>query len=74
VSILWTAMCFASAEELRLMEDGEDLLTLEQVTETFARDLTERGERFGLPGDPATDPEWVRTLEREYPLPSFVAP
>ncbi len=73
VSILWTAMCFASAEELRLMEDGEDLLTLEQVTETFARDLTERGERFGLPADPAADAEWVRLLEREYPLPSFAA-
>jgi hypothetical protein len=73
VSILWTAMWFASAEDLRLMEDGDDLLTLEQVTETFARDLTERGERVASPADPAADPEWVRLLEREYPLPSFAA-
>jgi hypothetical protein len=54
VSILWTAMCFDTAEELRMLEDGDDLLTLEQVTETFAHDLAQRGERFELPDDAAT--------------------
>jgi hypothetical protein len=73
VSILWTAMCFRSAEELRLLQDGDDLLTLEQVTETFAHDLAARGERFELPADPSTDPAWVQRLEREYPLPTFAA-
>jgi hypothetical protein len=74
VSILWTAMTFDSAEEQRLLEDGEDLLTLEQVTETFARDLHVRGEAFAPPDDPATDPAWVHVLERVHPLPTFAAP
>jgi hypothetical protein len=73
VSILWTAMCFRSADELQLMQDGRDLLTLAQVTEIFARDLTERGALVELPEDPATDPRWVRQLEQEYPLPRFAA-
>lgn len=73
VSMLWTAMCFRSAEDLRLLEEGRDLLTLEQVTETFTRDLAERGTRVELPDDPATDPQWVRRLEQEYPLPTFAA-
>src|SRR3954447_160379 len=55
VSILWTAMCFDSAEELGMLEAGDDLLPLEQITETFARDLRARGERIEFPADPATD-------------------
>ena len=28
---------------------------------------------IGTPADPAADAEWVRLLERQYPLPSFAA-
>jgi hypothetical protein len=71
ISILWTAMCFETADELGLFRDREDLLTVERVTTVFADDLRRRGERVELPDDPATDPQWIAELERVYPLPTF---
>jgi hypothetical protein len=74
VSILWTAMCFATADDHRRFRDRDDVLTLERVTEIFADDLRRRGEAFALPDDPAGDPDWVRRLEAVYPLPTFAGP
>jgi hypothetical protein len=74
VSILWTAMCFETADDHRKFRDHDDVLTLERVTEIFAHDLRARGERFDLPTDPAGDPDWVRRLEEVYPLPTFTGP
>jgi hypothetical protein len=74
VSILWTAMCFDTADDHRRFRDHDDVLTLDRVTEIFVDDLRARGERFDLPADPATDPAWVRRLEEGYPLPTFSGP
>lgn len=74
VSILWTAMCFDTAEDLDLFRNREDVLTIERVTQMFADDLQKRGERVDVPRGPADDREWVQALERIYPLPTFSQP
>ena len=74
VSILWTAMCFDTAEDLDLFQNHEDLLTIERVTQMFADDLRKRGEHVDVPQDPTNDRGWVQTLEKFYPLPTFSAP
>lgn len=49
ISILWIAMCFDTAEDLELVQQHEDVLTIERAPEIFADDLRRRGEHIALP-------------------------
>ncbi len=53
LSISWKAWCFADEAELRSNADHSDDLTLEQILDTFVRDLHQRGLCTGRPADDA---------------------
>ena len=64
----WSAEVFEDFAELKKNMDGSDNLTLDQVFETFIRDLRSRGIALDVPADPLTDPNFINTLRMAYDL------
>ena len=64
--IHWGADIFMDYNELKVALDHTDDLTHDQVFDTFIKDLKARGERFEVPTDPMTDPDFIALLTRVY--------
>lgn len=66
LSLSWKALTFEDAADARRYDEGRDGLTLAGVVDRFVVDLAERGVDVTVPADPERDPEFIRTLTREY--------
>jgi hypothetical protein len=65
-SVSWKAMVFRDAEEARVYDEKRDLLSIDQVWQTFEDDLVSRGNEAKRPADPVNDEDWMRTLSEAY--------
>ena len=64
----WNAMVYKDLDELKLVNDHTDDITLEMAFEIFVRDLRARGEVFEVPTDPEHDVNFINLLTRVYDL------
>ncbi|MEV5835414.1 hypothetical protein [Nocardia sp. NPDC052112] len=64
----WNAEVFTDFDELKKNMDGTADLTLDQVFDTFAKDLKNRGIPLDLPTEPLHDRDFIRTLSNAYDL------
>jgi hypothetical protein len=53
-------------DELKVVMDGTDDLTHEQVIDMLVKDLRARGVAFSVPSDPFTDTAFIRLLNKAY--------
>lgn len=72
LSVLWKAFCFETQEMADSYDDRSHDLTPSMVVEIFAEDLAQRGIRFTVPDEPATDPQWREVLFRTYGAPDYL--
>lgn len=72
----WSAEVFADYAELKMNMDGSHDLSLDQVFDTFLKDLRGRGIKVETPADPMRDPAFIRTLISAYDCgaPQFYPP
>ncbi|WP_433634907.1 hypothetical protein [Nocardia sp. CA-120079] len=64
----WSAEVFADYDELKKNMDGTADLTLDQVFDTFAKDLQAGGIALDIPSEPLHDGDFIRTLSNAYDL------
>jgi hypothetical protein len=64
--IHWSADIFMDYEELRVSLDQSDDLSHEKVFDIFIGDLRAHKQRFQIPSDPLTDPEFIALMSRVY--------
>lgn len=62
----WGADIFMDMDELRTVMEHKDDLSLDQVFDTFIRDLREKGHVFEVPTDPVRDTGFIRLLTSVY--------
>ena len=66
ISVSWKAQVFRDAEEMRILDEHCDDLTVERVLETFLTDLAARDVEVTRPADPLHDPAFVKSLTKAY--------
>ena len=66
ISVSWKAQVFRDAEEMRVLDEHRDDLTLDRVLDAFVADLRARGTDVAPPADPLHDPTFVATLTKAY--------
>jgi hypothetical protein len=64
----WSAEIYMDLDELKVVMDGSDDLTHEQVFDMFIMDLRGRGLTFTVPSDPLTDTGFIRLLNQTYDI------
>ncbi|MFI7524077.1 hypothetical protein [Nocardia salmonicida] len=64
----WNAEVFSDLDELKKNMDGTDDLSLDQVFDTFSKDLKARGISLDVPTEPLHDQQFIRTLSNAYDL------
>jgi hypothetical protein len=62
----WGADIFMDYAELKMVMEHTDDLTLDQVFDTFIKDLRARGHVFEVPSDPLRDKAFIRLLTSVY--------
>ena len=73
ITTSWKADVYATADDARRADAGDDVLDLETVVDTFLADLDARGITAAAPSDPTRDPDWVSVLGTTYrdPVPTI---
>ncbi len=66
VSLSWKALAFVDETERRHYDEHTADLAVPEVLRRFERDLTSRGRRVVIPGDPFRDPDFIGLLHDEY--------
>jgi hypothetical protein len=67
-ALSWSAEVFEDEDAARRADAAEDALDLDTAIAVLRADLKRRGVSHSEPGDPRSDPQWIATLARAYPL------
>lgn len=64
--IHWNGEVFMDLDEIKMILDHTDDLTLDRVFDIFIEDLRDKGHRFEVPTDPLRDQQFISLLTRVY--------